>query len=137
MIEKRYRLKLNDKILSLQNAIPAFRSPLATPTEDPNDPGPRLSSKLNKGTILTKATEYIQQLEREKSSLEHEVASLKKQLAALKCERPEQGFQRGGVAAASEMMTCDNEKILIVPSNGMLSPESCTSVMSPEAEGIL
>ena len=110
MIEKRYRLKLNDKILSLRNAVPALRGQ----TQDAVIPG-----KLNKGTVLTKATEYIQQLEREKNDLEREVERLRQELEARK------GFEWGGVAN------------VVVNENCMISPESCTSVMSPpEGEGM-
>ena len=139
MIEKRYRLKLNDKILSLRNAVPALRSPPSGETTEDLDSGRGIPNKLNKGTVLTKATEYIQQLEREKRTLEQEVASLKEQLAVIKHERTSgQGFDWGGVAAATaSIMTHHDENFLIVPSNGMISPKSCTSLMSPEAEGTL
>ena len=145
MIEKRYRLKLNDKILSLRNAVPALRADAKSmedqSSNEASKSGP--SSKLNKGTVLTKATEYIKQLEREKRTLEQEVASLKDQLAQAKHENPPsafgQGFDWGGVAPiSSDVVTTHNhEKRFIVPVNGMISPESCTSVMSPEAEGSL
>lgn len=120
MIEKRYRLKLNDKILSLRNAVPALRNDLQ---EDPATLDSIRGLKLNKGTVLTKATEYIKQLEQEKEALEAEVASLKHQLVIARG----QDFEWGGVAAVKE------EKIY----TGMISPESCTSEMSPEAEGML
>jgi hypothetical protein len=131
MIEKRYRLKLNDKILSLRNAVPALRG-ASNLTEDQQllDSGRGgTSGKLNKGTVLTKATEYIKQLEREKSTLEEQVKTLGDELA--KRDLSEQGFEWGGVAAASSK-TRDDENV-----NGMISPESCTSLMSPEAEGSL
>jgi hypothetical protein len=112
MIEKRYRLKLNDKILSLRNAVPSLRGQ----TQDAVIPG-----KLNKGTVLSKATEYIQQLEKEKSDLEREVERLRGELDTRK------GFEWGGVANS-----------FVVNEHGMISPESCTSVMSPpEGEGML
>jgi hypothetical protein len=136
MIEKRYRLKLNDKILSLRNAVPALRGP-SNLTEDQQllDSGRGgTSGKLNKGTVLTKATEYIKQLEREKSTLEEQVKTLRDELA--KRDLSEQGFEWGGVAAASSK-TRDDENVYVVPVNGMISPESCTSLMSPEAEGSL
>ena len=118
MIEKRYRLKLNDKILSLRNAVPALRNDTQ---EDPATLDSIRALKLNKGTVLTKATEYIKQLEQEKESLEAEVARLKHELSIARG----QDFEWGGVAAVNE------EKGY----TGMISPESCTSEMSPEAEG--
>jgi hypothetical protein len=134
MIEKRYRLKLNDKIMSLRNAVPALRGPASDMTEDQQllDSGRGgTSGKLNKGTVLTKATEYIQQLEEEKEALEQQVARLKEQLAATSG----QGFEWGGVAAASKTHNVGTG--YTVSTNGMLSPESCISLMSPEAEGTL
>jgi hypothetical protein len=130
MIEKRYRLKLNDKILSLQNAVPALRTP-TSPSEDLQS-GRGAASKLNKGTVLTKATEYIQQLEHEKHQLEQEVTMLKEQLAAAanrSTESDKQNFEMGG--AADTMMRYET----FSSDTGMISPESCTSLMSPEAEG--
>ena len=120
MIEKRYRLKLNDKILSLRNAVPALRNDMH---EDPATLDSIRALKLNKGTVLTKATEYIKQLEQEKEALEAEVANLKQQLAIARGR----DFEWGGVAAMSEEQ--------VYP--GMISPESCTSEMSPEAKGTL
>jgi uncharacterized protein (UPF0335 family) len=120
MIEKRYRLKLNDKILSLRNAVPALRNDMQ---EDPATLDSIRALKLNKGTVLTKATEYIKQLEQEKEALETEVANLKQQLTMSRGR----DFDWGGVAAVNE------EKVY----TGMISPESCTSEMSPEAEGML
>jgi hypothetical protein len=130
MIEKRYRLKLNDKILSLRNAVPALR----TSTSPPEDlqTGRGAASKLNKGTVLTKATEYIQQLEHEKRQLQQEVSTLKEQLAAAAKrseESDKQNFEMGG--AADSMMRYET----FSSDTGMISPESCTSLMSPEAEG--
>jgi hypothetical protein len=133
MIEKRYRLKLNDKILSLRNAVPVLRASAAA-SED-LQPGRGIASKLNKGTVLTKATEYIQQLEHEKRQLEDEVASLKEILSAAAAQRREeddreQNFEMGGAATA---IMVDYEPF--PNETGMISPESCTSLMSPEAEG--
>lgn len=139
MIEKRYRLKLNDKILSLRNAVPAIRSPTLPTGEQSvlDTEHAKISNKLNKGTVLTKATEYIHQLEQEKKALEQEVAILKAQLAARKPDTPKkQDFELGGVAAASSV-THDNGKSFTISNNGMMSPESCISLMSPEAEGII
>jgi hypothetical protein len=130
MIEKRYRLKLNDKILSLQNAVPALRSS-TSPSQDLQT-GRSAASKLNKGTVLTKATEYIQQLEHEKFQLQQEVTTLKEQLAAAAKRSEEsdrQNFEMGG--AADTMMRYET----FSSDTGMISPESCTSLMSPEAEG--
>jgi Helix-loop-helix DNA-binding domain len=138
VIEKRYRLKLNDKILSLRNAVPALRGPLPNVTEDQqllDSSRGGTSGKLNKGTVLTKATEYIKQLEDEKAALEQQVERLKEQLEAATRNTSGQDFERGGVAAASETQKFGTG--FVVSTNGMLSPKSCISLTSPEAEGTL
>lgn len=122
IIEKRYRVKLNAQLLSLKNAVPALRT-AALSSED--EPGRGVA----KARVLEKATEYIHQLEREKRELEQQVLVLKDEVERLKA-KPGQGFEWGGVAASEHV----NGR---VPSSGMISPESCTSLMSPEAEGTL
>jgi hypothetical protein len=95
-----------------------------------------ISGKLNKGTVLTKATEYIKQLEDEKAALEQQVGRLKEELQeAVRHNSSGQDFEWGGVAAASETQTFGTG--CVVSTNGMLSPESCISLTSPEAEGTL
>ena len=122
IIEKRYRVKLNAQLLSLKNAVPALRI-AGLYSED--EPGRGVA----KARVLEKATEYIYQLEREKKELEQQVLMLKDEVERLKA-KPGQGFEWGGVAASERV----NGR---VPSSGMISPESCTSLMSPEAEGML
>jgi Helix-loop-helix DNA-binding domain len=86
VIEKRYRSNLNDKIARLRDSVPELRT--ATPTvkrrpakahasdsEGSGDEGNGL--KFNKATVLTKATEYIQQLERQNQKLASELSVLR------------------------------------------------------------
>ncbi|KAK3695638.1 helix-loop-helix DNA-binding domain-containing protein [Podospora appendiculata] len=91
MIEKRYRTNLNDKIAQLRDSIPTLRV-VAQRLEnqgfeedgeavDENDAGP--TPKLNKATILSKATEYISQLERRNSCLETENNALRGRMEGL------------------------------------------------------
>lgn len=99
MIEKRYRTNLNDKIAALRDSVPALRvmvhrleqNPNASPDEtmeeqikaeaglDPEDDlgGLTPAHKLNKATILSKATEYIALLERKNRALAKENTSLR------------------------------------------------------------
>ncbi|KAF1981586.1 hypothetical protein K402DRAFT_398348 [Aulographum hederae CBS 113979] len=69
MIEKRYRTNLNDKIAALRDSVPSLRQ-LSRPNgqlEDDDDEdleGLTPAHKLNKATVLSKATEYIKHLEK-------------------------------------------------------------------------
>lgn len=82
MIEKRYRTNLNDKIAALRDSVPSLRV-MSRPngTEEDDDPedleGLTPAHKLNKATVLSKATEYIRHLEKRNKRLMDEVATLK------------------------------------------------------------
>ncbi|KAI8680604.1 hypothetical protein LRP88_04606 [Fusarium phalaenopsidis] len=82
MIEKRYRTNLNDKIAALRDSVPALRvmvHRLETQCADGIEEdveedlgGLAPAHKLNKATILSKATEYIAHLEKKNKSLARE-----------------------------------------------------------------
>ncbi|KAF5027351.1 hypothetical protein F66182_552 [Fusarium sp. NRRL 66182] len=82
MIEKRYRTNLNDKIAALRDSVPALRvmvhrleQPCPEGAEEDMDEdlgGLTPAHKLNKATILSKATEYIAHLEKKNKSLARE-----------------------------------------------------------------
>lgn len=74
VIEKRYRTNLNKKIAALRESVPSLRND----SQDAADLGGLTpASKLNKATVLSKAMEYIQHLERRNGSLEKENAKLR------------------------------------------------------------
>ncbi|ROV98717.1 hypothetical protein VMCG_06790 [Cytospora schulzeri] len=100
MIEKRYRTNLNDKIAALRDSVPALRvmvHRLEHTEEDPNNAGNIMDEikaeaglepdddlggvtpahKLNKATILSKATEYIAHLEQKNRTLAKENSALR------------------------------------------------------------
>lgn len=100
MIEKRYRTNLNDKIAALRDSVPALRvmvHRLEHADDEVNNStnimdeikaeagldieddlgGVTPAHKLNKATILSKATEYIAHLERKNRSLAKENSSLR------------------------------------------------------------
>lgn len=102
MIEKRYRTNLNDKIAALRDSVPALRVMVhrlehaddevnnnsatnimdeikAEAGLDMEDDlgGVTPAHKLNKATILSKATEYIAHLERKNRSLAKENSALR------------------------------------------------------------
>ena len=82
MVEKRYRTNLNDKIALLSQSVPSLRDPSLNPSECHNSGMP---VKHNKATVLTKAIEYIQHLERRNAYLEDANSALRSRpLAAAK-----------------------------------------------------
>ncbi|KAK4133500.1 HLH-domain-containing protein [Trichocladium antarcticum] len=113
MIEKRYRTNLNDKITQLRDAVPSLRimtqqrcrleggaggADAADDADDNNNNNNNAllresggagfaaaagAAKLNKATILSKATEYILQLERRNHGLETENSALRGRMEGL------------------------------------------------------
>lgn len=78
-IEKRYRIRLNDKIAELRESIPSIRAHPATNYDGRDDEfGDRLCegvtvNKVNKANVLEKATEYVKHLESCNRRLEAEL----------------------------------------------------------------
>jgi hypothetical protein len=87
MIEKRYRTNLNDKIAALRDSVPSLRvmagtSKLNEDDDDEDLEGLAPAHKLNKATVLAKATEYIRHLEKRNKRLQDENEQLKIRLSA-------------------------------------------------------
>jgi hypothetical protein len=88
MIEKRYRTNLNDKIAALRDSVPSLRmvtkSQRGEDTADDREDlqGLTPAHKLNKSTVLSKATEYINFLEKKNKKLEIENKEQKARLSA-------------------------------------------------------
>lgn len=82
VIEKRYRANLNDKIAELRDSVPSLRTknPNGDSNEENDDAEATPASKLNKASILSKATEYIKHLEIRNKRLEDENTGLKNRL---------------------------------------------------------
>ncbi|KAF4819829.1 Sterol regulatory element-binding protein 1 [Colletotrichum tropicale] len=111
MIEKRYRVNINEKIIALRDAVPSLRcvvqqteNPQAAAAHGDSDEafdvveelgGLMPARKLNKATILSKATEYITHLEKKNGMLWKENQELEKRLA--ECQR----WRGQGEAAAA------------------------------------
>jgi hypothetical protein len=112
MIEKRYRTNLNDKIAALRDAVPSLRLMAQRMGRDGNGlmlagdgsgiimddaiaadvsleveqhmlGGLAPAHKLNKATVLSKATEYIAHLERNNQNLTREIGFLRNRLSGL------------------------------------------------------
>ena len=87
MIEKRYRTNLNDKIAALRDSVPSLRVMSKGAGEAGGDEAEDLEGltpahKLNKATVLSKATEYINHLEKRNKRLNDEINGLKVRLQA-------------------------------------------------------
>lgn len=84
VIEKRYRANLNEKIAELRDSVPSLRTsknPNGDSNEEEDDgDGAQSANKLNKASILSKATEYIKHLEIRNKRLEDENTGLKNRL---------------------------------------------------------
>lgn len=86
VIEKRYRNNLNDKIVELRNSVPALRAvgrANGKNDEDEDLEGLTAAHKLNKATVMAKATEYIKHLEKRNKTISDEMDALKARLAAV------------------------------------------------------
>lgn len=86
MIEKRYRTNLNDKITALRDSVPSLRiiSRKNSRGEEAQEDlqGLTPAHKLNKATVLSKATEYIAHLEKRNKTLLKENSALKSRVEA-------------------------------------------------------
>ncbi|KAL7946540.1 hypothetical protein V8C42DRAFT_39132 [Trichoderma barbatum] len=76
-VERKYRTNLKDKITELRNAVPALQQ-VAEGEQD----AAQGNAKVSKGTVLTKATEYIHQLEQRNKDILTEHKQLMRRLQA-------------------------------------------------------
>ncbi|KAK4232518.1 helix-loop-helix DNA-binding domain-containing protein [Podospora fimiseda] len=80
-IERKYRTNLKDKISELRDAVPALRT-ISEHGEEEDAAQPSRTPKVSKGTVLTKATEYIHYLERRNKQIVQEHRELSRRLQA-------------------------------------------------------
>ncbi|KYK55085.1 helix-loop-helix DNA-binding domain-containing protein [Drechmeria coniospora] len=80
-VERKYRTNLKDRIAELRDAVPALHSP-AHEAESDGGSGQQGAAKVSKGTVLTKATEYIQLLEQRNKDIMTEHQQLARRLQA-------------------------------------------------------
>lgn len=77
MIEKKYRTNINSKIMELRDAVPTLRIAVGKDNVRVTDlDGLAPASKLNKASVLTKATEYIKHLERKNDLMMQQISQL-------------------------------------------------------------
>ena len=105
VIEKRYRANLNDKIAELRDSVPSLRasskSNNSTLLDDDDGDGVTPASKLNKASILSKATEYIRHLEIRNRRLEDENTGLKNRLRQVDKAADQTATSAGSVSSSS------------------------------------
>lgn len=112
MIEKRYRTNINDKILALRDCVPSLRCVVnGTPRTTEELEGLTPASKLNKATVLTKATEYILHLQKRNAILIKELNDLRVGRAEpsgiLPNDMAPTGLPPNGLAAYSALQSQD------------------------------
>lgn len=85
IVERRYRTNINDKITALRDSVPSLRDAKdSRPRSIHSDSQP--PQKLNKGTVLSTAVEYIRNLEKDNRRLELEISHLRARLRAAEQE---------------------------------------------------
>ena len=102
VIEKRYRANLNEKIAELRDAVPSLRAIYrqrngGSGSGNEEEEAIASGNKLNKASILSKATEYIKHLEVRNKRLDEENMALKNRLRELE-KSQEQGMMSFGSA---------------------------------------
>ncbi|KAI9857204.1 MAG: hypothetical protein M1813_008566 [Trichoglossum hirsutum] len=116
-VEKRYRRNLNAKMAALKDCVPSLRAVsqgnLGSDGES-GDPEDLMAPKLNKSTVLSKAVEYIQQLERRNSRLTHQCETQGTQLNAF------QRLDAAGRIGGSSDFTGDQNSLFDVDLGGDL-----------------
>jgi hypothetical protein len=129
MIEKRYRTNLNDKIAALRDSVPSLRvmsrgNGAVEEDDDPEDlEGLTPAHKLNKATVLSKATEYIRHLEKRNKRLQDELNVVKSRL-----ENYEKMSLSGTMALGGGVNTPDGARYTN-------DPFSANSVVGPPVSG--
>ncbi|ABN66642.2 bHLH DNA-binding protein that promotes hyphal development [Scheffersomyces stipitis CBS 6054] len=94
MIEKKYRTNINSKILALRDAVPSLRIAAGGKDVSINDlEGLTPASKLNKASVLTKATEYIKHLENKNEILKSQNLQLQRLIQEANLRPPVQQYQ--------------------------------------------
>ncbi|KAK6430366.1 Clr6 histone deacetylase associated PHD protein-2 Cph2 [Oleoguttula sp. CCFEE 5521] len=119
VIEKRYRNNLNDKIVALRNSVPALRAMSRINAGDDSEDleGLAPAHKLNKATVMAKATEYIKHLEKRNNTMQDDMNALKARLAA--------------VEATINQSRERSASMSISPPSGTMRPREMSKVSQP------
>jgi hypothetical protein len=93
IVEKRYRMNLNEKIEALRSVLPTFhgvknvqsgRKQSEGGNADADDEGQWAGRKVNKAAVLSEAIDYIQQLEERVTKHDNQMTMMKMQLDVFK-----------------------------------------------------
>ncbi|KAI1429778.1 helix-loop-helix DNA-binding domain-containing protein [Xylaria sp. FL1777] len=140
MIEKRYRTNLNDKIAALRDSVPSLRIMSKSArgedtTEDREElHGLTPAHKLNKATVLSKATEYIRHLEKRNSRLMDENAAMQQRIAAF-----EKLFMSGAMngAISPHQQHAPPTPTTYPPESTTFAPSSMGTPNRPDPQGMI
>ncbi|KAL2119706.1 hypothetical protein VTJ04DRAFT_6667 [Mycothermus thermophilus] len=127
MIEKRYRNNLNEKIAALRDSVPSLRIMCKSArgedtTEDREElHGLTPAHKLNKATVLSKATEYIRHLEKRNNRLLEENRNMMARISAF-----EKLFMAGAIPGPMP------NPLQQAPPTPMQYPQDVNAFMTPQ-----
>lgn len=89
MIEKKYRTNINTKIYELRDAVPTLKIAAGKQNVLLSDlEGLAPAAKLNKASVLTKATEYIKHLEKKNENMLSQIAQLQQLIGEANANPP-------------------------------------------------
>lgn len=89
MIEKKYRTNINTKIYELRDAVPTLKIAAGKANVLLSDlKGLAPAAKLNKASVLTKATEYIKHLEKKNDTMLSQIAQLQQLIGEANANPP-------------------------------------------------
>jgi len=132
VIEKRYRNNLNDKIVELRQSVPALRA-MGRDGEDGEDlEGLAPAHKLNKATIMAKATEYIKHLEKRNQKMEDEMAALKARVATVEAAFSKARNRQAQTNAETSNGTVRPREMSTVSQNGLQAYLNAPNTMSQQ-----
>lgn len=134
VIEKRYRANLNDKITELRDSVPALRALKGGGNTVDDDDVP--SGKLNKASILSKATEYIRHLEIRNKRLEEENTGLKQRMRQVDKAADQSLTSTGSVSSPSNRTVSTESSSPSIFSHGEDLSEPSPNSLHP-AEGLM
>ncbi|KAL3460802.1 hypothetical protein BJX64DRAFT_175271 [Aspergillus heterothallicus] len=134
VIEKRYRANLNEKIAELRDSVPSLRASKGSGTivDEDDAEGVAPANKLNKASILSKATEYIRHLETRNKRLEDENTALKVRLRELE-KATDQSLTSAASVSSPSNYTVSTESGASSSPSIFSSPEDSPSDHSPSS----
>ncbi|KAH8646278.1 hypothetical protein BX600DRAFT_519111 [Xylariales sp. PMI_506] len=122
-VEKRYRTRLNDKILALRSCIPKPQSASNVHGSEDTDNGEApTANRMNKGDVMDLAREYIVRLESDNKKLAAENKEIRGKLELLRCAASANTKQMSG--AAMDRKGFDLGRVVMALLAGIATSES-------------